>query len=140
MLLIDSVLPEKASGQVAEIYNDISKIFGCVPNAMQMYSSSPALLAQQWQGMGYYFSHPHLSRPLLAAIRLLVSQDNNCDYCIGFNASMLINMLAGPPSKWLRPSATCKQRPSTKKRKRYWPLCSRPSIVAKARLVPRSMR
>lgn len=92
MPLIDSVVPEKASGQVAEIYGDIAKIFGRVPNAMQMYSSSPALLAQQWQGMGYYFSHPHLSRPLLAAIRLLVSQENDCDYCIGFNAGMLINM------------------------------------------------
>lgn len=92
MPLIDSVVPEKASGQVAEVYADIAKVFGRVPNAMQMYSSSPALLAQQWQATGYYFTHPHLSRPLLAAIRLLVSQENDCDYCIGFNASMLINM------------------------------------------------
>jgi AhpD family alkylhydroperoxidase len=91
MPLIENIVPEKASGQVAEIYGDITRVFGRVPNAMQMYSASPALLAQQWQATGYYFAHPHLPRPLLAAIRLLVSQENDCDYCIGFNAGMLIN-------------------------------------------------
>ena len=99
MPLIDSVVPEKASGQVAEIYGDLAKVFGRVPNAMQMYSSSPALLAQQWQATGYYFTHPNLPRPLLAAIRMLVSQENDCDYCIGFNAGMLINMAGWTPEQ-----------------------------------------
>jgi alkylhydroperoxidase family enzyme len=99
MPLIDSVVPEKASGQVAEIYGDITKAFGRVPNAMQIYSSSPALLAQQWQATGYYFTHPNLTRPLLATIRMLVSQENDCGYCIGFNAGMLINMVGWTPEQ-----------------------------------------
>ena len=99
MPLIDNVAPEKASGQVAEVYGDIAKVFGRVPNAMQMFSASPALLAQQWQSTGYYFTHAHLGRPLLAAIRLLVSQENNCEYCIGFNAGMLINMAGWTPEQ-----------------------------------------
>lgn len=99
MPLIDSVVPEKASGQVADVYSDIAKVFGRVPNAMQIFSASPALLAQQWQSTGYYFTHAHLGRPLLATIRLLVSQENHCDYCIGFNAGMLINMAGWTPEQ-----------------------------------------
>jgi len=99
MPLIDNVVPEKASGQVAEIYGDIAKTLGRVPNAMRMYSASPALLAQQWQSLGYYFTHPNLTHPLLAAIRLLVSQENDCDYCIGFNAGMLINLAGWTPEQ-----------------------------------------
>ena len=99
MQLIDSIVPEKASGQVAEIYSDIAKVFGRVPNAMQIYSASPALLAQQWQATGYYFTHPKLSRPLLATIRLLVSEENKCAYCIGFNAGMLVNMAGWTPEQ-----------------------------------------
>ncbi len=92
MPLIETVTPEKASGKVAAVYSDINKVFGRVPNAMQMYSASPALLGQQWESMGYYLKHPALSFPLLAAIRMLVSQENNCHYCIGMNGALLIHM------------------------------------------------
>jgi alkylhydroperoxidase family enzyme len=92
MPLIETVTPEKASGKVAAVYGDIRKIFGRVPNGMQMYSPSPTLLAQQWESMGYYLKHPALSFPLLAAIRMLVSQENDCHYCIGMNAGLLIQM------------------------------------------------
>ncbi len=47
MPLIDTVTPEKANGQVAAVYGDIAKVFGRVPNAMQMFSASPAVLGQQ---------------------------------------------------------------------------------------------
>ena len=92
MPLIETVSPEKASGPVAEAYRDISKVFGRVPNAMQMFSASPPLLSQQWGHMGYYLKHPALSFPLLAAVRMLVSQENNCHYCIGMNGRLLINI------------------------------------------------
>ncbi len=92
MPLINTVTPEKASGQVAAVYGDIAKVFGRVPNGMQMFSPSPTLLAQQWESMGYYLNHPVLSFPLLAAIRMLVSQENDCHYCIGMNGGLLIQM------------------------------------------------
>jgi alkylhydroperoxidase family enzyme len=92
MPLINTVTPEKANGQVADVYRDIAKVFGRVPNAMQLYSPSPALLTQQWAAMGYYLKHPALSFPLLAAIRMLVSQENDCHYCIGMNGGLLIQM------------------------------------------------
>ncbi len=92
MPLINTFTPENAEGQVKEIYNQIESAFGSVPNALQMYSSSPALLARQWQQIGYYMQHPTLGFNLLAMIRMLVSEEGNCDYCVGLNAGLLINM------------------------------------------------
>ncbi len=40
--------------------------------------------------LSYYARHPRIGLALGAAIRLLVSQDNRCDYCIDFNAALLI--------------------------------------------------
>ena len=92
MPLINTVTPEKAEGKVKEIYNEIQNAFGSIPNAIQIYSSSPQLLARQWQQVGYYMQHPTLNRTLLAMMRMLISQNTHCDYCVGFNEAMLINM------------------------------------------------
>jgi len=92
MPLISTIAPTSATGKVAEIYQQITQTFGHVPNAMQLYSSSPELLARQWAGVSYYLTHPTLDPALLAMIRMLVSKENQCDYCIGFNASLLINL------------------------------------------------
>lgn len=90
MPLIQTVSPAQAQGQVAEIYRQAEAILGRVPNAFQMYSGSPALLETSWQQTAYFMHHPTLSFPLLALTRMLVSQDHRCDYCIDFNAAMLI--------------------------------------------------
>lgn len=92
MAMIQTISPEKAGGKVAHIYGQIHEVIGRVPNGMQLFSSSPELLEQQWQNMGYYIQHPTLSFPLLAMVRMLVSQDNQCEYCVGMNENMLINM------------------------------------------------
>lgn len=92
MPLLYTVTPEHAQGQVKEIYDQIAAAFGSVPNALQAYSSSPTLLASQWQNIGYYMQHPSLSFNLLAMIRMLVSAKTHCEYCVGFNEAMLINM------------------------------------------------
>lgn len=90
MPLIHTVSPAQAEGQVAELYRQIEGTLGRVPNAFQLYSSNPSLLALQWSQVAYYFNHPSLSFPLLASIRMLVSKENRCDYCIDFNAAMLM--------------------------------------------------
>lgn len=92
MNMISTVLPEQAAGSVAQIYGQIEQAFGRVPNGMRLFSSSPALLQQNWQQLGYYMQHPRLSFPLLAFIRMLVSQRHECEYCIGMNEGMLVNM------------------------------------------------
>lgn len=92
MNMISTVSPEQANGSVAQVYGKIGQAFGRVPNGMQLFSASPALLEQNWQQLGYYMQHPRLSFPLLAFIRMLVSQRHECEYCIGMNESLLVNM------------------------------------------------
>jgi uncharacterized peroxidase-related enzyme len=99
MPIIQTVTSDQATGKVAEIYRQMEQAFGHVPNAMQMWSSSPAILEQQWQSIGYYMNHAALSIPLLTMVRMLVSQGNHCDYCVGFNAAMLINQCGLTPEQ-----------------------------------------
>ncbi len=91
MPLIQSITPQQAEGRIREVYDQVTAAFGGVPNAMQIYSASPELLAGQWAGIGYYMQHPTLNFVLLAMMRMLISQQGHCDYCIGFNESLLIN-------------------------------------------------
>ncbi|MEW5770132.1 MAG: hypothetical protein AB1831_07165 [Pseudomonadota bacterium] len=91
MNMISMVEPDVARGDVAEMYGQIHEAMGRVPNGMRLFSSSPALLAQQWQQLGYYMQHPRLGFPLLAFVRLLVSQRHECEYCIGMNEALLID-------------------------------------------------
>lgn len=99
MALIDGVAPGAAQGAVAGIFQEIEQALGQVPGGMQLYAVSPGLLAQQWQVVGYYARHPRLPLALTAAIRLLVSQDNDCDYCIDFNAGLLIERCGWTPEQ-----------------------------------------
>ncbi len=92
MPLIHTYTAETAEGKVKEIYGQMQAAFGSVPNAMQIYSSSPALLANRWESIGYYMQHPTLSFNLLAIMRMLISEKTHCEYCIGFNEAMLINV------------------------------------------------
>ncbi len=91
MPVIATISPEDATGKVAETYANITSTIGFVPNAMQIYSSSPALQENIWNQISFYMKHPTLSFPLLAAIRMLVSDRQECEYCVGFNQAMLVN-------------------------------------------------
>ncbi|HQS03478.1 MAG: hypothetical protein B7Y07_07305 [Halothiobacillus sp. 24-54-40] len=91
MSLIKIIPPEHAQGLLAETYQEIQHTFGSIPNAMQLGSASPHLLSARWQATRYFREHPTLSMALQATIRMLVSAENDCDYCVDFNASMLIN-------------------------------------------------
>lgn len=99
MSLLQTVAPQLAQGQVAKVYGEIEQAMGFVPNAMQIFSSSPAVLEMRWQNIGYYMQHPTLSFPLLAMVRMLVSQENECEYCVGLNAAMLINKVGLTPDE-----------------------------------------
>ncbi len=90
MTLLNTVSPDQAEGKVAEIYQQISEAFGFIPNAMNLYSVSPAAMERQWAYLGYNMQHPKLSPLLLALIRLLVSVDKGCDYCVNLNTGILL--------------------------------------------------
>lgn len=93
MSLLKTVPPTEASGEVAAIYDQIKAAFGGVPNVLSIWSASPYFLKQQFEMIGYYMQHPSLSGPLLACIRMVVSKNTHCQYCVDMNAGMLINMM-----------------------------------------------
>lgn len=99
MSIVQTVAPEQASGKVAQVYAHFQETMGRVPAGIRLYSSSPDLLEQLSQQNAYYAQHPSLGFPLLALVRMLVSEQNECAYCIGFNESMLINRLGYTPEQ-----------------------------------------
>lgn len=117
MALVQLIDSSTATGTVAEIYKQIENTLGRVPNALKTYSTSPELLSRLWHELTYYLSHPRLSQPLLATIRLLVSQHNHCDYCIGFNAGLLINHFGQTPEQVMATQQNPEQTPLADKEK-----------------------
>ncbi|WP_428739313.1 carboxymuconolactone decarboxylase family protein [Sulfurimonas sp.] len=91
MAIIKTYQRDEAQGELAEIYKEIVEIRGDVMNSHKIFSSSPELLRQQLEFIKYYANHKTLSLPLLAAIRVLVSTNQKCDFCIDFNTAMLVN-------------------------------------------------
>lgn len=92
MALIATQAPDSAAGEVADIYGQIKARLGVVPTPVQLLSASPIWLRQQQESMSYYMAHPNIGFAALAVIRMLVSVESKCAYCIDRNASVLINM------------------------------------------------
>ncbi len=91
MATLSTVSPDDATGEVAAVYEQIKGAWGGVPNAISLFSANPFLLRHQWEYYGSIMQHPTLSPALTACIRMLVSQDGQCAYCIDLNAGMLMN-------------------------------------------------
>ena len=89
MALIQTVDPEKAEGQVKEIYDFMQKNAGVIPAPLQLASASPKMLDSVWQSIQYYSKHPSLGFGLLSSIRYLVAQQYDYAFCTGFNKNML---------------------------------------------------
>lgn len=107
-MLLQHVDLDGATGPVADIYNSMINAMGIVPNAFKMYSVSEELLAKQYEGLVYYMAKSGLSGKLLAFIRLLVSHQEKCDYCIGVNTGILMQYGVLPEQ-----IAGIRQNPST---------------------------
>lgn len=117
MPIISTVTPTEATGKVADVYRQIEQAFGRIPNAMQLFSSSPELLERKWGELSYYMQHPKLSMPLLATMRMLISKHNQCDYCIDFNAGLLINRFGQTPEQVMATQQYPNQAPLEEKEK-----------------------
>lgn len=99
MSIVETVSPERAAGKVAGVYAAIHQAMGRVPNGIRLFSSSPDLLEQMAAQNGYYMKHPSLGFALLAMIRMLVSLENDCAYCVGMNESMLMHHAGFTPGQ-----------------------------------------
>lgn len=99
MSLLNTVQPQNATGEVAEIYAQMQQAMGRVPTGLQLYSENPALLREYWTYIGSIMQHPTLSPALTTTIRMLVSVQSQCAYCIDMNAGMLIGMMNWTPEQ-----------------------------------------
>jgi alkylhydroperoxidase/carboxymuconolactone decarboxylase family protein YurZ len=89
MPLLKIVKPEEAQGDVKEVYDAMMAVAKTVPKPLQMSSTSPELLKTQHQLINYFMAHPTLSFPLMAHIRYSVACQQDYEYCMNFNGSML---------------------------------------------------
>ena len=90
MTLIKLVEQEEATGKVAEVYESMVNTMGFVPNAFKIFSPSAHLLETQVNNLKYFMRHKTLGGKLLALIRLLVSEEEVCEYCVGMNSGILL--------------------------------------------------
>jgi len=90
MALIKLIEKEEATGRVAEIYETMTNTLGFIPNAFKVFSPSAHVLNNQFGNLGYFMRHKALGGKLLAFIRLLVSEQEQCKYCIGMNSGILL--------------------------------------------------
>ncbi len=90
--LIPYTSQKAATGEVKEIYTQVKNAFGMVPAPILQHSVNPAQLKALWTQFGA--SHnPNFSPKLGALMRMAVaSSTHDCEYCVGFNEGMLVNM------------------------------------------------
>lgn len=89
--LIETVSPEKAEGDVAQVYKEIKSQWEMVPNPIKLYSTNLKMLKQKWESYQMMGKHKTVGAKLQTIIRMLVSASHDCTYCVGLNESMLIN-------------------------------------------------
>jgi alkylhydroperoxidase family enzyme len=89
MALIQITPPEKAEGKLAELYKEVETMFGIVPSGVQLLGVSPGILDNQIAIMGHFHGHSTLSTPLLAMIRMMISNACKSKYCVGLNNRIL---------------------------------------------------
>jgi AhpD family alkylhydroperoxidase len=90
MALLKLAEPNEATGRVAEIYESMINTMGFIPNAFKVFSPSAHVLDKQFGNLGYFMRHKTLGGKLLAFIRLLVSEQEHCAYCVGMNSGILL--------------------------------------------------
>ena len=89
--LLNLVETDNAQGAVKALYEQISQAFGRIPNAMKLHSLSPELMERQFGYIGYFMEHSGRSPKFHTLMRLLVSEDKGCEYCISLNTGMLLS-------------------------------------------------
>jgi hypothetical protein len=89
MALIQTVDPEKAEGEVKEIYDALNANIGMIPAPMELSSASPWIMKNMWGSVQYFTQHPNLGFGVLSTIRYLVAEEYDYAFCINFNKNFL---------------------------------------------------
>ena len=88
-MLLNTVGPGEASGEIEKIYQTFLDTVGMVPPPFLMYSASPGIQALQADTIQYYRERSSLSPLLMALIRYLSAAALEMEPCVEFNAKAL---------------------------------------------------
>lgn len=80
---------DKVSAEAKSILDEIESAMGRRPNLFSTYAHHPPLLRANWEKLKATMMEGNLSRRLKEVIALLVSLDNNCEYCIAAHSGAL---------------------------------------------------
>lgn len=94
--LISYVSVQDAKDDVKAVYDEIQAAFGMVPEPIKAYSLNPQMLRNIWESYKISMSNTNFSPKLGAMMRMLIAESNQCEFCVGFNKGMLMNMLKVP--------------------------------------------
>lgn len=99
--LISYVSEADAKDDVKAVYAEIKSIWGMVPEPIKGLSLNPKMLRNTWEMYKIMGENKSFSPKLGAMMRMLVAEKNNCEFCVGFNKGMLMNMLKVPEGEIL---------------------------------------
>lgn len=87
---IQSITPDKASPDVKEMYAELQKKMGRIPNIFLNMGNSPAVL-KAYFALSDAAGHTSLSPMLREQIALVTGQANHCQYCLSAHSAIAKN-------------------------------------------------
>lgn len=90
--LLSYISEKESTGVVKNVYDEIKSTWGFVPIVLKQYSLHPSLLRAQWDLYKSLGSNKNFSSKMKTMMRFIIAESNSCNYCIGLNQGMLINM------------------------------------------------
>ncbi|MFU8814360.1 MAG: peroxidase-related enzyme [Pseudomonadales bacterium] len=76
--------------RVARIFKEIEAAQGSVPNLYRVYAHNPDVLETNWMRVRTVMLQGSLSRKLKESIAVVVSNDNDCRYCVEHHSQALL--------------------------------------------------
>lgn len=96
MSRIEQVAVEEAKPELKDVYQNVKKKIGAVPNFMQYLGNSPAAL-KGFLGLLQAVEQTTLNPKLREQIALAVSEANHCNYCLAIHTHLA--KMAGLPDQ-----------------------------------------
>lgn len=89
MANIKLIQEEEAKGKTKEVYEDIKRNFGMLPDLFKAMGNNPDILEVNWNRVKAIMMKGKLDRKTKEFICLAVSSINGCEYCINAHTAML---------------------------------------------------
>ena len=92
MSLLHAVEENVAIGIVKEVYDEVKMMFGSVPEGLKLWSLNPEALQHHWEEIKKSLAKDVETQKFDTILRYLVSEIEGCEFCVGFNGGLLLNM------------------------------------------------